>query len=329
MNGGRGPGIGPDDDPFPVMRRSPSPRREAGRGAAPSSSRPPRVARVAGTGPRRPSARVRRRRALVGALLVVLLGWAGVTGVRALTRDDEPSTPSAATVVSPAASSTPSAPATPSASSSDTPSPSPSDSPSPSSSPAAGADGSLTDADRAAGLLDRTIPQKGTGRLVTVPGSSPAPGKGRTVKVRVRVEEGLHVDGPAFAAYAMATLNDRRSWTHDGYTFARTDSSSADVTLVLASPRTSASLCLPLQTMGTLSCHSGPNTVLTLYRWVLATPDYKGDLVGYRHYVVNHEVGHALGHAHEYCSGPGKVAPVMMQQTKGLKGCRPNPWPYP
>jgi hypothetical protein len=100
--------------------------------------------------------------------------------------------------------------------------------------------------------------------------------------------------------------------------------------VVLASPATSAAMCLPLRTFGKLSCRSGPSTVvLTYYRWVKAIPEYAGNHDGYRHYVINHEVGHVLGHHHEYCAGKGKLAPVMMQQTKGLKGCRPNPWPFP
>jgi hypothetical protein len=127
----------------------------------------------------------------------------------------------------------------------------------------------------------------------------------------------------------LATLNDRRSWTENGRRrFARTDGA-AQVRVVLASPATSAAICRPLRTFGKLSCREGSATVLTMYRWVKAIPEYAGDRDGYRRYVVNHEVGHALGHGHQYCGGRGRMAPVMMQQTKGLKGCRPNPWPHP
>ncbi len=187
----------------------------------------------------------------------------------------------------------------------------------------------LTAADRGAGLLSDRIPDRGTGRLVVVPGSVAAPGSGTLKRVKVEVEGGLDVDASAFAGFVMDTLNDPRSWGHGGrMTFART-TGSADITVVLASPRTSITLCAPLQTMGTLSCGVGSTAVLTLYRWVKAVPDYGSDRTGYRHYLVNHEVGHTLGHGHLQCAGRGAVAPVMMQQTKGLQGCLPNPWPYP
>lgn len=189
----------------------------------------------------------------------------------------------------------------------------------------------LTEDDVNAGVLSAKVKWKASGKLVTVKGKSKAPGKGKVLKVRVQVEKGLAVDGDKFADFVLATLNDKRSWTEKGTRrFARTDKAAeAFTTVTLASPETSADLCRPLQTMGKLSCRNGDRVVLTNFRWVKAIPEYKKDRDGYRHYVVNHEVGHALGHGHEYCAGKGKKAPLMMQQTKGLLGCKPNPWPHP
>lgn len=181
--------------------------------------------------------------------------------------------------------------------------------------------------DAAAGVLSGDVPPVGTGATHVVPGSVPAPGSGRVRTVRVEVEGGLPVDGVAFAGFVLDTLNDPRGWGADGsMSFARTDGG-AEITVVLASPETSARMCRPLDTGGTLSCRNGPRAILTLHRWVLAHPDYGDDRTGYRHYLVNHEVGHFLGHGHVPCPGAGVPAPVMMQQTKGLLGCAPNPWP--
>lgn len=66
--------------------------------------------------------------------------------------------------------------------------------------------------------------------------------------------------------------------------------------------------------------------VLNVDRWAHAVPRY--DLGTYRRYLVNHETGHRFGFGHDACPGKGKPAPVMQQQTLGLHGCKPNPWPY-
>ena len=183
-------------------------------------------------------------------------------------------------------------------------------------------------ADAAAGVLSRDVPQAGDGHFTVVPGSTPATGPGELLTVRVEVEGGLPADPAAFADFAMGVLADPRGWGQDGWAFARTDGP-ADAVLTLASPDTSAALCAPLQTMGTLSCRNGDRVVLTWYRWVNGTEDYGSELTGYRQYVVSHEVGHRLGHGHVECPGAGQVAPTMMQQTKGVLPCTPNPWPHP
>jgi hypothetical protein len=176
------------------------------------------------------------------------------------------------------------------------------------------------------------VPSTGSGVLLTVPGSTRAPGRGQVVRVRVQVERGL---GPAiglepaqFAQAVLSILNDDRSWSHgDALTFSRT-AGPADVTVLLATPGTSAELCRPLLTLGRLSCGSGRRAVLTAYRWMRGTPEFPSLRV-YRQYVVNHEVGHVLGHHHDSCPGAGRRAPVMQQQTKRVAPCLPNAWPYP
>ncbi|MET0190248.1 MAG: DUF3152 domain-containing protein, partial [Pseudonocardia sediminis] len=168
-------------------------------------------------------------------------------------------------------------------------------------------------ADRLAGLRDRVVPPTGTGRLVVAPGSTPAPRRARTVPVRVEVEQGVHVDPAVFATFVTTTLNDPRSWGHDGSVgFART-AGDAPLQVVLASPATTDRFCAPLDTNAALSCRSGNRAVINAARWANGTPEYASDLTAYRRYVVNHEVGHWLGHDHVPCPGRGRPAPVMQQ----------------
>jgi hypothetical protein len=176
------------------------------------------------------------------------------------------------------------------------------------------------------------VVEHGPGTFTVVPGSQAAPDHGpnaRRMTVRVEVEKGTDVDLQAFARQVMTTLNDPRSWGHGGtMTFARTDAKTADIRVLLASPDTSERLCTPLETHGTESCSIGNKAILTTYRWAMGTPEFPS-LAVYREYVVNHEVGHVLGHRHQQCPGKGQVAPVMQQQTIKVAPCRPNGWPFP
>lgn len=181
------------------------------------------------------------------------------------------------------------------------------------------------------GLWSTDVPRDAGGDLRTVSGTQEAPHDAEQVAtVRVEVEAGLGVDGREFAHQVMATLNDPRGWGHDGsVTFARTDGE-ADIDITLASPATTDELCAPVDTRGRVSCGRVGFAVLNAARWAEGSEAFLaagGTVAEYRHYLVNHEVGHVLGNPHVSCPAPGAVAPIMLQQTLGLDGCRPNGWP--
>lgn len=191
-------------------------------------------------------------------------------------------------------------------------------------------DDGLMASDRAAGLLSAEVPASATGTLVVVPGASEAPVPERPVQtVRVEVEEGLPVDGEVFARTVLEILNDPRGWGADGsVSFARTDAEDADLRVALASPALTDQMCAPLETVGLYSCGAYGYAVLNFLRWSTATEEF-ADRTQYREYLVNHEVGHLLGHGHEDCPGEGEVAPLMQQQTVVVAPCVPNGWPFP
>ena len=187
----------------------------------------------------------------------------------------------------------------------------------------------LSAADHEAGLIGEVPAASASGEFDVAAGTSPTPQAPTVHTVRIEVERGLPVDRDRFAAFVLATLNDPRGWGRGGdLSFARTDGP-ADLILVLASPDTADLLCRPLDTGGVLSCRHGDRAIVTMHRWVNGAPDYADDPTAYRQYVVNHEVGHWLGHGHVSCPGPGSPAPVMQQQTLGVQECLPNPWPHP
>jgi hypothetical protein len=178
----------------------------------------------------------------------------------------------------------------------------------------------------APGARPTPVAPGGPGELVVVPGRSAVLGSGSLLRFAVEVEGGLRIDRRAFAARVTEILSDRRSW---GRAVQRVGSGPVDVRVTLASPATTNRLCAPLLTNGIFSCGQGGRAVLNVWRWRTGADAYSGDIRRYRIYMVNHEVGHLLGLGHTWCPASGALAPVMMQQTKGVAPCRPNPWPLP
>lgn len=173
-----------------------------------------------------------------------------------------------------------------------------------------------------------TVPKAASGRYAVVPGDArpPAGRAGKVIRYVVEVERGLPFDGREFADEVHRILNDRRSW---GFRFQRVARGPVKIRVSLSSPATTDRQCLPMVTLGTLSCWNGRRATINAVRWNEGVRGYGRDVATYREYVINHEVGHGLGHSHESCPGQGKRAPVMLQQTKSLYGCRPNAWPSP
>ncbi|MGW5422767.1 DUF3152 domain-containing protein [Streptomyces sp. NPDC003943] len=181
---------------------------------------------------------------------------------------------------------------------------------------------------------------KGSGEFATVPGLDKAPGKGRTYRYRVDVEKGLGLDGTLFAQAVQKTLNDRRSWAGKGeMTFERISTGDPDFVITLASPGTTGAWCAKSgldTTVDNVSCDSASTqrVMINAFRWAQGSVTFGPHAMhAYRQMLINHEVGHRLGHSHVSCRTPGALAPVMQQQTKSLDidgiKCRPNPWVHP
>jgi hypothetical protein len=177
--------------------------------------------------------------------------------------------------------------------------------------------------------------EKGAGSVSVVDVNSPVYGSGPLRRFVVETEDGIGVDDAAFAKAVRTTLGDPRSWGNGGrMSFQEVGAAAAaasqyDFKVTLVSPGNMEKYCPGVGTGGYTSCRYGERAVINLARWATAVPYYEGDLATYRQYVVNHEVGHALGNHHQSCPAPGAAAPVMQQQTLGLQGCVRNAWPYP
>ncbi|HEX6346214.1 DUF3152 domain-containing protein [Umezawaea sp.] len=191
------------------------------------------------------------------------------------------------------------------------------------------------------------VPTLGYGTWHVVPGGG-ATGNAAAHTFTVEVEDGVRTaeGDAAFGTVVQQVLDDPRGWTAGGATaFRRIDAGEPDLRVRLTAQRTARELCgfeLPFDT----SCRIGGVVHLSAARWTRGATAFD-DLADYRRYMVNHEVGHFLGHPHEPCDAHGSPAPVMMQQTFSTandeltritggnaeqadgKVCTANPWPHP
>ncbi|WP_326658700.1 DUF3152 domain-containing protein [Streptomyces sp. NBC_00385] len=172
------------------------------------------------------------------------------------------------------------------------------------------------------------IPASGPGTF-TVARAGTSSGGGNAY--RVEVEDGSGVDPDTAAALIADVLAAPRGWAHGGArSFHQVAEGPAGMVVRIATPATTDRICGAdgLNTHGEVNCRVGEKVMVNLKRWQTGSPEFHGPLDEYRALIINHEVGHWLGHGHETCPGKGRPAPAMMQQIYGLKGCVANAWPY-
>ncbi len=130
-----------------------------------------------------------------------------------------------------------------------------------------------------------------------------------------------------FSKLVNETLNDNRGWARMGIVFKEVKEGGS-FNLVLSQAELMSSFSSGCD--ADWSCRVGSSVIINDNRWSGATAAWNkagGDIRNYRHMVINHEVGHWLGHGHLNCSGVNNPAAVMQQQSIDLQGCTFNPWP--
>ena len=223
---------------------------------------------------------------------------------------------------------------------------------------------SLDTDDLYAGLNDLVIPTVGTGEFIVATGVDEPDTTAPVHWVRVEIEEGLPLTPEALAVYVMSVINDERGWGARGrMVFARTDGA-AEYRIIFATPETASKLCerpheaaedrieppgmnvepTPSPSVGASaspsldpsppspvepSCATQGMIVIDTYRWADGIRSFEEDRVAARIYLLNHFLGHALGHPDAVCTEEGERASVMVDHEFDISPCLPGQWPNP
>lgn len=145
-----------------------------------------------------------------------------------------------------------------------------------------------------------------------------------TITYSVGSEGSVRTDVGAFAEVVRSTLDNPDGWSLGGSIDWVPVREGADVRIVIASPEEIGALT---GCSHQYSCHVSGTVYINDDRWNEGAAGWSRSLHAYRHYVINHEVGHYLELEHADCPSAGAPAPVMMQQTIETDPCVNRVWP--
>lgn len=155
-------------------------------------------------------------------------------------------------------------------------------------------------------------------------GAAPAGAAEVAITYSVGSQGSVRTDVGAFADVVRSTLDNPDGWSLGGSIDWVPVSEGADVRILIASPEEIAALT---GCSHQYSCHVSGTVYINDDRWNEGAAGWSRSLHAYRHYVLNHEVGHYLELDHVDCPGAGAPAPVMMQQTIETDPCVNRVWP--
>lgn len=156
-------------------------------------------------------------------------------------------------------------------------------------------------------------------------------GNSYTITYDISTRGTVKGDIEEFRKIVAETYTDPRGWSRAGVKL--TEVESGGQMHVILSQAEMVEAAAPTVCSATLSCQFGQYVYINDTRWMNASDSYNAlnvSLINYRRMVINHETGHFLGHRHIVsCETQAGLGPIMLQQSTGLKGCKPNPWPLP
>lgn len=152
----------------------------------------------------------------------------------------------------------------------------------------------------------------------------------------VRVWFGAHpasvLNTALFASTAAPLLLSPHGWAKYGYRFVVVDAQNDAHIRVMLTPQAHMDTMFPdfeNERLSVCNLHT-KEVFINEGRWLGIYDDNRSGmpLPAYRMYVIQHEVGHALGcSSHAVVTDQEERCPVMVQQTKGTHGAPPHPFP--